>query len=699
MKIAQCTYTQAGVEISLSIYFDLKAFDLIAFAQSEELMRLACDSIAAALPRENMEKHFYIKRLVKISNERLMIFCTDGFLVDDALVIPASQQAYANERIRLNEIDHLPLQFRLNNDLLKSMNDRLSAFEEETKKSDIQPSSVTAKESILRNQPQAAVREFRTEKSADALTAIMQIKKEIRDIAENNIKALKDKMNNLQENKGAQESLLQKINELAPINKNFATEADETIKRIMMQTEKLTLFRQYVINALYDAAKEFHGLILKKNKDAPLHVRKTAQMDFNKKFSGIAVMTEAGELSSRAEADIHLGNLSLESLQEVISSESKETPGLLQKCNTSWTEESPELQIVMKQLTQLNKTLASIFKDDPAYAAQQMITITRTAFPRSFQFKFSESAMNYKNVVDNFCKTQKEVIMNLANHFKKILQINYLENQPKKSPLTIEMPKSSSDLSQRKEVSDSILTLASKDHEMTGKYRHQTDQLYDFISKNIDPALKSVAERLKMAVAKMQTDAGSADKIMGELADIKSQIDININHSILNPEEKPDIHDLDQKIAVMQEKRNLLLSKNKMLLDFNHKLTAYKNIIKRIQEVDLPATKIAVNDKRDEAKQLLLQIIQNPSSNDNLKKRMLNQYAKVDASTAEIDKTMSEVVDVQHSIFMNLEKQPDISTESLEANFRDIAERIQALSTAVNGMNESVAGMRKIGEG
>jgi hypothetical protein len=256
--------------------------------------------------------------------------------------------------------------------------------------------------------------------------------------------------------------------------------------------------------------------------------------------------------------------------------------------------------------------------------------------------------------------------------------------------------KISPDLSQRKETSETMLHLAGKDHELTGNYKNQAETLYHFISKNIDPKLKSVAERLNTVAAKMRADAESADKMMREIADIKSQIDISINHYILNPLEKPDLNDLDKKISVMSETHHSLLSKNKMLLDFNHKLTAYENIIKRIHEIDLPATKIAVNEKRNEAKQFLLRVMQNPSSTEDLKKRMVDQYAKVDTNTAEIDKAMTEVMNAQNAIFITLEKQPDISTENLEANFRDIAEKTQALSAAVNQMNEGVLSLGKM---
>src|SRR5438045_1541710 len=107
MKTAQCKYVQAGVEINLTLYFDIKAFDFITpimnNTQEEEFIHLTCDSMATALPRENTEKYFYIKRIYKSSDAKhLHILCTDGFLIDEALSILITPQAYANERIKLN---------------------------------------------------------------------------------------------------------------------------------------------------------------------------------------------------------------------------------------------------------------------------------------------------------------------------------------------------------------------------------------------------------------------------------------------------------------------------------------------------------------------------------------------------------------------------------------------------------------------
>lgn len=707
MKIAQCTYTQAGVEIVLNLYFDSKAFEFIHPVMSREqedgFLRLACDSIAAALPRGKIEKHLYIKRIFKqLDTEHLRIFCTDGFLIDNALSIPLSPQAYSSERVKLSETDQLPILLKLSNDLLKSMNERLPSFEEEAIKSAFHEKAVVLKETTKQSQSSVVTREFNTEKSLDVLSAITQLKKEIRDLAESNVKTLKDQMAKLNESdaQNQRDKLTQKINEIVPINEKFSAEVEETIKRISQQTNRLTLFKQQVIDALYQSAKNFHALVLPKMEGAALHPKKILQADFNKKFAGIASLSETGALSNLQEARKNLEKLSLENLQEIISDDSKETPGLLQKCNTSWTEESPELQIVMKQLSQLNKTLPELFNDIPGTANKEMIKIIRTPFPRSFQFKFSEAAINYKQVVDDFCKNQKDLLMNQANQYKKILQINDLGNRPQQTSVKTVKNGSDNELKKRKEVSDTILSLGIKEHKVTENYRKTVNQLYEFITTKLDSSLKPLIEKMNIGIEKIRTEVAHADTLMQELTEIKSQIDIQINHHILHPDETPDLNVLDQRILSLGEKRNLLMTKNKLLQNISHKLETYNSIIKQIQEIDLLATKTAMNKQRMEAKEFLLQFMQkmnlDPVSLESLKSPLLEQYSKIDTNVSDIDKILVEVASMQNALFIDMDAEANIPAEKLETRFQKITEKMQVLTSAMGTLNENVSSLKKI---
>ena len=142
-----------------------------------------------------------------------------------------------------------------------------------------------------------------------------------------------------------------------------------------------------------------------------------------------------------------------------------------------------------------------------------MIQITRIP-SRSFQFKFTDSAINYKQVADDFCKSQKEILMNLTNKYKKILQINNLRLKDKYAPPQPEISKkpdeSSSDLSKHKEVSDAILALARKDHETTMRYRDTAKKFYDFVSTNINTNLESLIGKINASIERIQTEASHA---------------------------------------------------------------------------------------------------------------------------------------------------------------------------------------------
>ncbi len=106
MKTAQFRYIQTSLDISVNIYFDLKVFEFIkppldAFGE-DQFIRQISDSIAAAMPKENAENHFYIKRAIRhAKTNQLKLFCTNGFLIDTALLIPIVEQAFADERIKM----------------------------------------------------------------------------------------------------------------------------------------------------------------------------------------------------------------------------------------------------------------------------------------------------------------------------------------------------------------------------------------------------------------------------------------------------------------------------------------------------------------------------------------------------------------------------------------------------------------------
>lgn len=729
MKTAHSKYTQPGLAITLNIYFDSKAFDFITPAmtheQEEDFIRLICDSIEAALPRESSEKHFYIKCILRINNN-LKFLITDGFMTDNSLIIPVSQQAYAKERIKVAEMEQLPTRLKLNNDLIKNMNDKLPLFEDEARKTG-QVKVVQPRINIQKAQPQMIIREFKTEKLLDVIPEMTHIKKEIKNLAEHhlhilnalltdkNIMLLKDPealqiKNNLAgvAPEKFKEIIAKKINEIAPIEKEFADKTEQISQQISKKTSILTLFKEQIIQAVYEAANEFHTLILQKFQNAPPHAKKSMVADFNKKFKSIAVMTESGELNTLQETQRNLAPLTLENIQEIISNTSKENPGLLQKCNTSFTEESPELKIVLKHLGKLNEILPVLFKDDPEYAKKEMIQLIRIPSPRSFQFKFSEHAINYKKVVDAFCKKQKDTVLALANHYKKTLQINDIYDSTKKPAITaeetpvIEKTGTSQDLQKYKDVSDSILGLANKDHQSTEKFRKTAEQFYENVKTGMDTSLKPLVDKINLLADRIKTETKHVNDIMPQIAEIKSSIDITINHFLLHPDETADFNDLDKKMKLLTDKRTLLIAKNRVLEETSHRLSIYDSIIKRIREIDLSATKNNVKKQRDDAKAFLLQFMRlqhlDPAAADKIRQRILEQYAKVDSSALDIDKILAELSDIKNAIYDDLGNQRDIPTEKLELKFRDITDKMQTLDSTMDNMNQDVSGLKELSQ-
>lgn len=716
MKIAQCKYTKSGMEGTLHAYFDSKAFDFILPAMSKEqeddFIRTTCDSIAASMPHDNNEKHFYIKRIYKPdASDTLKVLCTDGFLIDDALTVPISHQAFANERIKITASDQLPLRFKISNDLLTLINDRLPLFEQEAKKAQSGKKIATSKEYAKQNQPAYIAQEFTADKSFDVFKELTRIKKEMKILTENTLKTMQHEIakeskvdSHDVEVEKRKDTLVKKLNLISTSYEKLSSETDDISERVNKEVTKLITFKKYVIDALYEAAKEFSQPILSKIQNAPLHIIKPLQTDFNKKFSGIAKISESAELSSLQEAEQNLGKLSLEDLQDIISNESKENPGLLQKCNTSWTEESPELKIVMKQLNKLNEKLMSIFKDEPKYANQAMVIITRIPVPRSFQFKFSNHALGYKKVVDDFCKTQKDALMRLVNQYQKILQINNMSDTvlPSIDSLILAniVHEKSSDLQKLKDTTDTILAMATKDHNTTEKYKTNSQKIYNSLLTNIDSNLKSLTSNIHFSMQKIQDDIKDANTISQQIITTKSKIDIQINHHLLHPDIIPDLEELDMKVKALREQLNQLFAKNKLIQEEQNRLASYEMIINRANEIDLSTEKANVLKQRNEAKSFLLQTMQaqqsSPLAQEKTKKQILAQYTKVDVTASEIDKIMNELIAIKKAIFTDLDTHTELSTENLELKFHTISEKMQILTDAINVMNGNVTTLKKL---
>jgi len=489
------------------------------------------------------------------------------------------------------------------------------------------------------------------------------------------------------------------------------SDLEEISQRITKQTDTLSQLKHHVINALFESAKQYYDTLSKQIQTASYHSKKTMLTDFNKKFAGIAAISESGELSSPADAQENLGKLSLDDLQNLISNDDKENPGLLQKCNTSWTEESPELQIVMKNIGQLNAILSGLFKDDAQfaqYANKDMIQITRIPFPRSFQFKFSTNAMSYKNAIEDFCKTQKESIANMSNQYKRTIQIDDVRDKTQRALKEIQNQTDTMrkpvaefrDLLKRKEASGTVIASANTDHEITEKYMATAKQLQNFISGKIDSSQKNLIKKISTLVKEMSSKVDNANKAMQELIAKKSQIDFTINSFVTKPNEKPNLAELDEKIKSMEVNRKALIAENNLLQALNNRLAVYENLVNISDKISLSIAESDMRKQQNEAKGFLLQLIKNqsldPSVAEQLKKQMVDLYTKVDANVSDIEKSVGEIANIRKQIFDDFNAKEDVPTAQLESRLQDIHEKLKTIESAKHIINEIISSLRKL---
>lgn len=760
MKTAQFRYTQTNLDISIHIYFDLKAFDFIKpplnADQEDQLIRQISDSIAAAMPKDTTEKHFYIKRAVRYtSSSQLKLFCTDGFLMDIALAIPITEQAFAKERINIVEVEQLPTRFKFSNETLKVMNDRLPLFEEEIRKDTLSGKISVVKEETIRPEKQTiTLREYASEKALDVLSAIGNIKKEIRGIAESNDRSLKMLLKQVnetdqrthddimketntglteEENKKKLETfakytisqfggsdveknkidLTNKIQEISMIPNKFDGEVETITQAITKQAQNLLAFKQNLITALYDSAKQYYQDELSKQmQSATPNAKKLMMIEFNKKFSSIAVLNESGNLSSLAEAQENLVSLSLEQLQQLVSNEDKENPGVLQKCNTSWIEESPELQILMKNLGRLNGAFSNLFKEDPQYehfAHVDMVQITRIPFPRSFQFSFSPHALEYKTAVDDFCKTQKETISNMAKEYKKTMQISDISDKTEraldeitkqtnlmKKPLT-----EYRELLRRTEMSKQITATVMKDYAQTEKAFATAQQQQTLIATKLQPQFKLIKKKTMRMILDIQTNATNATNIMKQITDSQAEADTIVNNvSTTQNEIKPHLDEMDEKIRSMSEKRHALIEANKIILSQSDKLAFYEKAIHLNERMVKSMTQSDMQKERIEAKGIIVNLIKSHSrdiaATEGIKKHMVDLYSQIDIDISTIEKQHQDLTALKDQLFNDLNDKKDLSSEELKDKLQLLSEKLDLIDSEKNSVVDHLKELKQL---
>jgi hypothetical protein len=708
MKTAQGKYNQAGTDIILNIYFDLKAFDLISPAmtpeEEDDFIRLSYDSLAAALPKDEAEKNFYIKRIIRKASDVLRILCSDGFLIDDTLSLSISQQAFAKERIKIIETEQLPKHLNFRHDLLKIINEKLPIFEKEAGSLFTQNKRILTKEMGGLNTSLITTQDLELDKAFDLLTEASRINKEIKEITTNNEAALLslagqiNKASLLQTNSSAtstlnalKETVMKRAQEFTPMYNAFSKEENELVQLINKQTNTFTTLKQCLIENLFESAKQCYDLVFKQMQNAPSHIKMNLTKEFNKKFSSIAFISESGELSSLEEANKNLNKFSLDSLEKIISNEDKQNPGLLQKCNSSWAEESPELQIILSNLRKLNKVLFAVFQDDEQlkqYTSPEMVTIIRKPFPRGFQFKFSSLIENYVNSIGDFCKTQKENLLSLEKKYKKTAQINDI------------LDKAPQVLANANNQAESKLpqTVQSKTNEIE---INKAEIKETEISK-----LKAKAEinETELSDAKIN-DTEINQPIINEekVSEIKAnQAEINEtepNEAEINKREKNE----DNLLPAQEAQINQAILPSEATRAPINKFAVREMIMSVIKKIDAAIEQNNKLPQRSEAKNLLLSLIKNqyhdPLDLENLDKNMLDLYTKLDLQIAEISKIINELLELKNELTANVNpKQNQIifSQQELTAKLQIVSDKIKAIDAAKEIINKNLSSLKKL---
>jgi hypothetical protein len=722
MKIAQCKYNHSGTQISVDIYFDSKAFELLRPTldkqEEEKFLRLVCDSLAASMPKENIEKQFFIKRILRDSqNNTLMLLCTDGFLVDSALTIPITQQAFSQERVHITETEQLPSRFRLSAEILKNIQDKLASFEEKAESLAPAAKITATKETPKQEKIVLTTREYPQDKMTDILLAINHAKKEVREIALSNNKMLENLMGKISAQstdshlEEANKTLKQKIQDIHSIPEKFEADITSIMQGITQQTDRLATFKEYVLSALYESAKQVSEIIAAKMPTASAFEKKTLVTEFNRKFSSIAILSEAGKLTGFADTQAALGKLSLDSIQEIISNDDKTHPGLLQKCNTSWTEESLELQIVIKHLTRLNKQLSSLFDNNPAfaqYANKEMTQIIRIPFPRSFQFKFTDYAYQYKKSVDDFCREQKDIIVNLAKQCKQRMQVDDVGD--KTLPMAVDTQTKLPAFNQpvadfkelliRKEASGKLVAAAIKEQELTQKYLHETLQVQEEMKQKIDPYLEIITKKIAAQVNEIQSKVETIKKLMGHITDIKSRIDTAIDHAISHPNEAMPLELLDKNIKALEANKQSLANTNTSIQALRAKFSYFDSAIALSKKISQSPIKEHMRTLRNEAKQLLLQLFTNQDRNihstEKLKNQMIALYSEIDASILDIEKMNTDLSQFKDQLLTELNDSEEDSVEDIEKKLTPIMERLGSINSAQTVIEDKIAHLKKL---
>ncbi len=750
MKTALCHYQLANIEHHLYLYLDPKIFEgilpILTETQQDQFIRQICDSLAMAIPQDIVEKHLYIKKAYRRPDSQdITLFCTDGFLVDSAFNIPVHELPFQNERIQIKETEQLSNRIKLNNDIIKTINQRLPSFEEEEKK--IFSIYSLKMPSIKKEEEKTRVRtRIATEDQQDKLTMIFAeiniIKKEILEISQSKcemltdaidqMNAMRNKLNDLvfkemtdisQENKEQTKQaideecseltqitamLKQKMDDIAPIDKRFNEETKTIYQEITQEMEQFGQFKRYLIEALYAAAKTYSQVFSKAWPNVSANEKKVMIHEFNRKFSNIAYLKDSGELSDIGETlgEMMPVSLSMEALQSIVSNEDKDKLGLLQKCNTSWVEESPELKIVLKELGKLNALYRTFFQEDSRFSTAEMIQIIRVPFPRSFQFKFSDQAYRYRKSVDDFCKSRKDVITQSAQTYKRMMQLNEIMDKVNRTlreaeNMTTTIRASVNRLKtvlQETEGSHDVFLQAEKTLASLKQMQLIAQQYKEKIDENMPPKLNILKRKMDELMQEVDTEVLNASQVMHEMLSIKSQVDRLIREAKTNSA-KWNAHSFEDKMKQAQENNEVLNACMKKIDELSRLLKNYQEILSTEQLVASYNIE-GIKKQHQEVKSVILNLIRQQnqgygSVSDERKTRVVDLYSQIDTSVGQILQESKEAIRLRDDLLKELNKKSELTEEALLAKREPLKEKIQMIEAAMRHIMGNLAEIKK----
>ncbi|MBV9575691.1 MAG: hypothetical protein JO149_03625 [Gammaproteobacteria bacterium] len=752
MKSAQGKYNFENLDVFIYLYFDPKTFELMVPPltpdEQENFIRQICDSVAISMPKENMpDKQFYIKRAYKQTDTRkIILLCSDGFLVDAKLTLAMHEQPFQNERINITEIEHLPPRFKLTPEIMKTLQELLPAFEEEGRKF-----LGTIKTIVKETHPiekEIPRQEFVLDKSLDSVSEIHHLKKEIIEMVTSRADALKTLITQLNEihtklyrtilqetNVPLQEShkkklahyaektishycsdfikesefLKRKAEEIDPIHDRFEKETTEADQRILKALQSLTAFKEHIVKALYDSACEYSQTCIQQMQAAAPNAKKIIQNDFNKKFSNIAQLSDTGELTHYDEAKQRLAPLTLENLQAIISREDKDNPGLLQKCNTSWTVESPELHIVLKNLNHLHEVLRNFFSEDAnhhQFAQKEMIEVIRIPFPRSFQFKFTSHTYQYKQSIDDFCKQQKELISETAKTYKKIMQID--DTLDKTNRAMADVGKATEiikiavhqyeNLLKQRENYDELMQAAHTSDEKIEKKRQAILHLEKNMTDAVAPEFKLFTKKIEMLIQEIQIEVDMAHKTILSLRTNKAQLDSLIDHADNHLPTKETMQEVEEKTHLITEKNHAYNEQIKKINHLIERLDLYEKVInvnQLITEFDVNTTTALQVQAKGLVEKYIKEQSPDGTLSDEQRKEVSDFYAQIDNRALALEKENQSIIEMKNQLFTELnDRKSLLSDQDIEKKLASIQTKSNAVQTAKNRMTETLETIR-----